>query len=80
MVSDVLRVGVVTGHVPLLEVPSHITKPKIVAKLQAMLQSLRYDFAIQKPLTKQFKYLINRYIQNDEWPCLCLSLQTHNQL
>jgi 4-hydroxythreonine-4-phosphate dehydrogenase len=49
MVSDVLRVGVVTGHVPLLEVPSHITKPKIVAKLQAMLQSLRYDFAIQKP-------------------------------
>lgn len=49
MVSDILRVGVVTGHVPLLEVSSHITKPKIVAKIQAMLQSLRYDFAIQKP-------------------------------
>jgi 4-hydroxythreonine-4-phosphate dehydrogenase len=49
MVSDILRVGVVTGHVPLLEVPSHITKAKIVTKLQAMLQSLRYDFNIQKP-------------------------------
>jgi len=49
MVSDVLRVGVVTGHVPLSEVPTHITKTKIVAKLQAMLQSLRRDFSIQKP-------------------------------
>ena len=49
MVSDVLRVGVVTGHVPLLEVPAQITKQRVVAKLQAMLQSLRRDFGIKKP-------------------------------
>ncbi len=49
MVSDVLRVGVVTGHVSLREVAEHITKEKIVAKLQAMLKSLRGDFGIRKP-------------------------------
>lgn len=49
MVSDVLRVGVVTGHVPLSEVASQITKEKIVVKLQAMLKSLRGDFGIRKP-------------------------------
>jgi 4-hydroxythreonine-4-phosphate dehydrogenase len=49
MVSDVLRVGVVTGHVSLREVAEHITKEKIVVKLQAMIKSLRGDFGIRKP-------------------------------
>jgi 4-hydroxythreonine-4-phosphate dehydrogenase len=49
MVSETLRVGVVTGHVPLKEVSAHVTKQKIVAKLQAMLHSLRSDFGIRKP-------------------------------
>lgn len=49
MVSDILRVGVVTGHIPLNEVASHITKEKITARLQAMLKSLRGDFGIRKP-------------------------------
>lgn len=49
MVSDTLRVGVVTGHVSLREVAEQITKEKIVIKLQAMLKSLRGDFGIRKP-------------------------------
>ena len=49
MVSDTLRVGVVTGHVSLREVAEQITKEKIVIKLQALLKSLRGDFGIRKP-------------------------------
>ncbi|MCU0339404.1 MAG: 4-hydroxythreonine-4-phosphate dehydrogenase PdxA [Spirosomaceae bacterium] len=49
MVSEQLRVGVVTGHVPLNKVAAHLSKEKIVANLQAMIQSLRNDFGIRKP-------------------------------
>ncbi|MDF7818799.1 4-hydroxythreonine-4-phosphate dehydrogenase PdxA [Runella sp. MFBS21] len=49
MVSDTLRVGVVSGHISLREVADYITKDKIVVKLQAMLKSLREDFGTQKP-------------------------------
>lgn len=49
MVADVLRVGVVTGHVPLKDVAAGITKESIESKLRLMLKSLREDFLIQKP-------------------------------
>lgn len=49
LVSDGLRVGVVTGHIPLGRVRSNITKEKVVQKLQLMHQSLRGDFGIRKP-------------------------------
>ncbi|MFN8343707.1 MAG: 4-hydroxythreonine-4-phosphate dehydrogenase PdxA [Spirosomataceae bacterium] len=49
MVSDTLRVGVVTGHIALRDIAEHITKEKIVGKLNAMLRSLRGDFGIRKP-------------------------------
>ena len=49
MVSDILRVGVVTGHVPLKDVSGQLTKNKITSKLNAMLQSLKGDFGIKKP-------------------------------
>ncbi|MFN4145342.1 MAG: 4-hydroxythreonine-4-phosphate dehydrogenase PdxA [Runella sp.] len=49
MVSERLRVGVVTGHIPLHKVAQSITKENINAKLQAMSQSLREDFGIRKP-------------------------------
>lgn len=44
-----LRVGVVTGHIPLSEVPSHITEKAILTKLATMDKCLRQDFSIQKP-------------------------------
>ena len=49
MVSDRLKVGVVTGHIPLKDVASSITKEKIVGKLQLMDRSLRRDFGIRSP-------------------------------
>lgn len=49
MISDDLRIGVVTGHVPLGDVTRHISIDQIVAKLQLMNQCLRNDFWIEKP-------------------------------
>lgn len=49
LVHEGLRVGVVTGHIPLKDVSSRITKEKIVLKLQKMLKSLQKDFGIKKP-------------------------------
>ncbi|MDB4918618.1 4-hydroxythreonine-4-phosphate dehydrogenase PdxA [Mucilaginibacter sp.] len=49
LVSDTLRVGVVTGHIPIAKVAESITTEKIVAKLKLMDASLRNDFWIRKP-------------------------------
>ena len=49
MVADTLRVGVVTGHLPLKDVPAAITKEAISTKLKMMFKSLKKDFGINKP-------------------------------
>lgn len=49
MVSDILRVGVVTGHVPLGRVRQNVTRERIAQKLNLMMQSLKQDFGIEKP-------------------------------
>lgn len=49
LVSDTLRVGVVTGHIPINRVSASITSEKILAKLKLMNASLREDFWIRKP-------------------------------
>jgi len=49
LVSDTLKVGVVTGHIPVAKIPQSITKEKILAKLKLMEASLRNDFWIRKP-------------------------------
>lgn len=49
MVSDLLRVGLVTDHEPLREVAGLITRERIENKLKLMEQSLRRDFGINKP-------------------------------
>ncbi|MBS1532084.1 MAG: 4-hydroxythreonine-4-phosphate dehydrogenase PdxA [Bacteroidetes bacterium] len=49
LVSDTLRVGVVTGHIPLNKVAGSISTEKILAKLKLMDASLRQDFWIQRP-------------------------------
>ncbi|WP_259068786.1 4-hydroxythreonine-4-phosphate dehydrogenase PdxA [Mucilaginibacter sp. X4EP1] len=49
LVSDTLRVGVVTGHIPISKVSESITSEKILAKLKLMNNSLRNDFWIRKP-------------------------------
>jgi 4-hydroxythreonine-4-phosphate dehydrogenase len=49
LVSERLRVGVVTGHVPLGRVRQNVTRERIAQKLTLMMQSLRQDFGIEKP-------------------------------
>lgn len=49
MVSETLRIGLVTEHLPIKDVASAITKEKIEAKLAIMERSLKKDFAIGKP-------------------------------
>ncbi len=49
MVSDTLRVGLVTGHIPVKEIAASITQENIESKLKIMEQSLRKDFGISKP-------------------------------
>ncbi|HKG07014.1 MAG TPA: 4-hydroxythreonine-4-phosphate dehydrogenase PdxA [Pedobacter sp.] len=49
MISEDLRVGVVTGHIPVGEIPQRITKEKILKKLIMMNESLKKDFWIEKP-------------------------------
>lgn len=49
MCAGNFRVALVTEHIPLAEVAKHITREKILAKLQLINQSLQKDFAIDKP-------------------------------
>ena len=49
LVSEDLKVGVVTGHIPVKEVTEKISVEKIVSKLTLMNESLKKDFWIQKP-------------------------------
>ena len=49
LVSDTLKVGLVTEHLALKDVSAAITKERIEAKLRLMDQSLRKDFGIVKP-------------------------------
>ncbi|MDZ4822392.1 MAG: 4-hydroxythreonine-4-phosphate dehydrogenase PdxA [Flavobacteriales bacterium] len=49
LVSENLRVGIVTGHMPLKDVAQNISKEKIIAKLRLMRESLLKDFGIGTP-------------------------------
>lgn len=49
MVSDSLKVGVVTGHIPVKDIPASITQEKIISKLRLMSASLKRDFAVNSP-------------------------------
>jgi 4-hydroxythreonine-4-phosphate dehydrogenase len=49
MISERLRVGVVTGHIPIKDVSEAISVEKIEKKLKVMNTSLKRDFNIRKP-------------------------------
>ena len=49
MVQDNLRVGLLTDHIPLNEVASHLTEDLIIRKIETIKQSLIQDFSINKP-------------------------------
>ena len=49
MVSEVFKVAVVTGHIPLQEVPSALSIELIMNKIRLLERSLHVDFRIRKP-------------------------------
>lgn len=50
MISESMKIGIVTEHVPLKQVAGMITLDTIVRKLRLMNHSLIVDFAIRKPV------------------------------
>lgn len=49
MISSRLKLGVVTGHIPLKDVASQLSVEKILSKLRLMHKSLQEDFCISHP-------------------------------
>jgi len=49
MTSELMKVGVVSGHVPISEVGEYITEDNILKKLRILNKTLIEDFAIRKP-------------------------------
>ena len=49
MCSDLLKVGLVTIHIPVSEVSASVTKQRIVTKLRELRQSLIQDFSVREP-------------------------------
>lgn len=50
MVSDTLKVALVTNHLPISKVVSSITKETVTSKLNALNKTLMEDFGIEKPI------------------------------
>ena len=49
LMKDNLRVALVTGHIPISQIPSKITQEDIVTKLRIFNYSLKQDFGIVRP-------------------------------
>ena len=49
LLSDVMRVGIVTGHIPLAKVPDSLNKELILKKIHLLNHSLHRDFGINRP-------------------------------
>jgi len=49
MISNNLRIGVITTHIPLAQVSTELTKELILNKLRIMNDSLKRDFRISRP-------------------------------
>jgi len=49
LTSDDLKVGVVTGHIPITEVAKSLSQQLIEEKIQILLDSLKFDFGQRKP-------------------------------
>jgi len=47
--NENLRVGVATGHIPLMKIKDELTEERLTSKIDLMLKSLKNDFGISKP-------------------------------
>ena len=48
-VADDLRIGLVTGHIPIWDVPKRVTREAILEKIQVIATSLNQDFGVERP-------------------------------
>ena len=49
LINDVMRVAVVTGHIPVKDIPSKLTSELILEKLTVLNSALKSDFTVIKP-------------------------------
>ncbi|MFD2822572.1 4-hydroxythreonine-4-phosphate dehydrogenase PdxA [Lacinutrix iliipiscaria] len=49
MIANDLRVGLITDHVPVKDIATHITPELIVEKIETVYNSLKRDFRVNKP-------------------------------
>lgn len=49
MIADKLRVGLVTGHMAIWDVPKYVTREAILEKVAIINETLRHDFGISRP-------------------------------
>lgn len=49
MAGDLMKVGVVSGHIPISEVPGFLSQEEIIRKIRILDRSLKRDFGIRKP-------------------------------
>ena len=49
LMTDEMRIGLITGHIPISEIATTITPELIKQKVNVMYQSLKQDFGINKP-------------------------------
>lgn len=49
MVSETMKIGVVTTHIPIADVSKNLSKDLILSKIKIIAKSLQQDFAITKP-------------------------------
>lgn len=49
MVSDDLRIGLVTNHLPLSKVAENVTRQRVLEKIKILNETLKIDFFIEKP-------------------------------
>jgi 4-hydroxythreonine-4-phosphate dehydrogenase len=49
MIGESMRIGMVTGHVPLSKVSEMITVDSVLKKIRLMNHSLKFDFGVRKP-------------------------------
>ena len=49
MVADSLRVGLVTGHMPIWDVPKGVTVASVLGRLRTIAGALRRDFGVERP-------------------------------
>jgi 4-hydroxythreonine-4-phosphate dehydrogenase len=49
MINDILKIGVITGHIPIDNVSEALSKEKIISKITVLNNSLIADFGIRKP-------------------------------